>query len=211
MTSIVLKKRKFNEPDVAFADHPRSKVTLCHDGKTQKSFENYFRKLEIMFPGIPKAEIREEFRNSREDYLLTMERLKSRQTLCDTLSQASLRVSQCEPAVKPPAWQSCVDSAIQKLLVCSEQSEAAKVMFEFGQVVHQESTKDFGKLEAENYIVKKAFKAQSKLMSELVAKEQSQRSRAECLEKQVQLLTLKVRDQELSLMSRPLSFDNNVC
>ena len=211
MTAIVIKKRKFNEPEEDFYETPRSKITLSVDGKTQKSFENYFRKLEIMFPNIPKQEIRQEFSNSQQDFLLTMERLKSKQALFDTLSQASLQGSSNDSIEKKNPLQSSVETVIQKLLVCSGQNEAYKVLMDFGQFMHQESKSELGKLEAENYIVKKAFKAQNKIVAELVAKEQSQRSKIECLEKQVQLLSIKVRDQELCLMSRPISFNNNIC
>ena len=233
MTSLVLKKRKFNEPVTQFSEMMKPKMTISANGKLQKSYDTYFKNLAIMFPTLTRQEIHEEYQNSNDDFLLTIERLKTKQAMTPKFQnnwnknqhQEQLQIQRewtqnSEQNNKQAfvfsnsqggkKWEQSILTTLNRLVTCSNQNEAVSVLEEFGMGVEKEGLVELDKREAENIIIKKAFKTQRKIMAEIIAKETQDKLKIEGLERQVSMLIMTIRQQELEKRRQEHHFNDDV-
>ena len=210
MSSLLLKKRKFTDLSEQPHGFPTPKLYLTSEGKAQKNYSVYFENFQLMFPDFPRHEIESEFQNANQDPLLTIERLKAKHDICQKLRQTSLNNSISEMPLLTQRRDQPFDETIRQLAKCQNEDSARFVLQELVAQIEHQNQRDRQKLEAENEVVKKAFKAQTKILVDFERKNKALSEEGEKAKRQNDYLLAKLRDADLASRNRFLSANNDV-
>ena len=210
MTSIILKKRKLCEAiDESLQITPATyevKKRIDENGEYRLLYESILPNLKALFPDHDDAYLMETLKANKNDIISTIECLKYRKPK--------------SPLRAPTQFTGAVDqhvlAALQTLTKCNTQEYAYGILAEFKKQVAAHADDKKARTEAENTLLRKAFKIQRAVILRETAKRQDSDKIAERLAEDVDKLKaannmLAMRLEQLEKAQMQSLWNNHVC
>ena len=210
MASIILKKRKLCEAiEESLQITPSTyevKKRIDENGEYRMLYESILPNLKALFPDQDDGYLMETLKANKNDIISTIECLKYRKPQSPTRTVPNV-IGVLDPTTL---------SALEHLAKCDSQQTAYAILAEFKKQAADEANKNKLRTEAENMLLRKAFKIQRAIIHRETAKSQESEKVAEKVVEEIEKvrlvntrLAMKLEQLEKSQMQS--LWNNHIC